>query len=97
MLNPWQQVLARTYGEGDFAHVASIDDARDVGDTLFLFLMIELGPREGCDSWDEALRRVEMAQEDLATIHDALCRTAPDHPECGPLRSWPRANREPLR
>jgi hypothetical protein len=77
VLNPWQKAVAETYAEGDFAHVASIEDAREVGDTLFLFLMIELGTREDCDSWAVALRRVEIALGQLEDVREALCRKAP--------------------
>jgi len=64
-LSPWQQAVAKTYGNGDFAHITSVDEAREVGDTLFLFLMIELDEKEGCDSAPEAGIRLNNALGDV--------------------------------
>jgi hypothetical protein len=72
MLNPFQLLCAQTYGEGDFAHIESVEQARDVGDTLFVFLMIELSLSEGCESTDEALCRLEIAKADIGRVIDAI-------------------------
>lgn len=72
MLNPFQQICAQTYGEGDFAYVESIDQARDTSDTLFAFLIIELATSEGCDSREEALRRLEMVRAGIQAVIDAV-------------------------
>lgn len=72
MLNPFQQCCVQIYGEGDFAHVDSVEQARGVGDTLFAFLLIELASSEGCDSRAEALRRLEMATADIGRVIDAI-------------------------
>ena len=65
MLTEWQRVVAEQYGGGDYAHVQKLDECRDVGDTLFTFLMLELDPKEGCDSWPEAMRRIVTARDEL--------------------------------
>jgi hypothetical protein len=54
-LSPWQHAIAQHYGGGDYAYVTSLDECRDVGDTLFTFLMIETDRAEDCDGWQEAL------------------------------------------
>ncbi|HEX7855003.1 MAG TPA: hypothetical protein VF503_15040 [Sphingobium sp.] len=76
MLNPIQRICADTYAEGDFAHVETLDDAREAGDTLFTFLMIELSSPEGCDSDEEAARRLEMAIDQIRGVADAVERSA---------------------
>lgn len=81
-LNAAQIACKRVYGRGDFNHVAEVhDDAaafrravNDVGDTLFLFLMIELAASEDCDSNEEALRRLEMATHDIYNVTSAIAR-----------------------
>lgn len=77
-LNKAQQVLAKTYADGDFAWVA--DEApkcnaaawnhelRHIGDTLFAFLMTELADSEDCTSVTEAARRVEEARDQLDSL-----------------------------
>lgn len=75
MLNVFQRACARAYGAGEFAHVASLDEARGVGDTLFAFLMTELGSREGCRTRAEAIRRLEAATADVDGVIDATTKT----------------------
>lgn len=78
MLNSYQRRCVAVYGGGDFAHVTSIDEARECGDTLFLFLMIELSDQEGCTSIPEAARRLEQAQCDIQSVLDAFDEEADD-------------------
>lgn len=72
MFNPFQRTCAATYGDGDFAHVQNIDEARDAHDTLFTFLMVELDTAEGCTDREEAVRRLEMAQANIQDVIDAV-------------------------
>lgn len=81
-LNDWQKAVARTYGDGDYGHFEidgkiSDDDLDQCGDTLFVFLMLELSDAEDCDSSEEATRRVESARRQLDDAIDAL--EAPPH------------------
>jgi len=71
-MNNWQKRLVETYGGGDYAHVTTLEEAKDVGDTLFTFLFIELSESEGCDSEDEALGRVVTATSQLIELQHAL-------------------------
>lgn len=72
MLNPFQQICAIAYGEGDFAHLECVEEAHELSDTLFAFLMVELASSEGCDCREEALRRLEMAAADIRRVIDAI-------------------------
>ena len=71
-LTPWQRLVAENYGGGDYTHVETLDECRDVGDTLFTFLMIELDPKEDCNDQREAARRVETAMNQLEELRDQL-------------------------
>ena len=70
ILNAWQRAIARTYDAGDYGHLTEQDEvSREelaaCGDTLFEFLIVELGDQEDCDSLEEAIRRVGRAREQL--------------------------------
>ena len=77
VLNDWQKAVARTYGDRDYAHfdvdgAISHDDLDQCGDTLFVFLMLELSGAEDCDSSEEAIRRMDSARRQLDDAIDAL-------------------------
>lgn len=74
MLNQFQRACADAYAQGDFAHVETIPQAREMDDTLFTFLMIELGSSEGCDTQEEALRRLEMAVTNIQDVIERVSR-----------------------
>lgn len=75
--SPWQSLIAQHYGGGDYAHVESLDECRNVGDTLFTFLMIETDNKEDCTDWIEALQRIRIARDDLENLYDHLLIHAP--------------------
>lgn len=70
--NPYQRLVADTYGGGDYAHLTTLDECCNVGDTLFTFLMIELAYKEGCTGWDEATSRLGNAIEQLQKSKSSL-------------------------
>jgi hypothetical protein len=72
MFNPFQRACANAYCDGDFVYVADIEQVRAVHDTLFTFLMIELGTNEDCDTREEALRRLEMAIGNIQDVAAAI-------------------------
>ncbi|MHA3790543.1 hypothetical protein [Sphingomonas sp. YL-JM2C] len=72
MLNAFQRACAQHYADGDFAHVETLDQVREQGDTLFTFLMVELSSSEDCDGRDESVRRVDTAIDNLRDVLDAL-------------------------
>lgn len=70
--NSYQTITAKHYGGGDFDYVTSMDEVAECSDTLFLFLMRELAESEGCDSWEEVIRRMNMAVSDINHVLDQL-------------------------
>jgi len=74
MLNAFQRACADTYADGDFAHVEQVEEAGQVGDTLFAFLMIELASSEDCDDQVEAVRRLDCAIADIQGVIAAIER-----------------------
>jgi hypothetical protein len=75
-----QYVLARAYNGGEFAWILeSTDwrgDLRTLGDTLFVFLMLEFSKREDCTDNATALQRVRTAIQQLQTVREALLTSA---------------------
>lgn len=70
ILNAWQKAVAHTYGGGDYSYLieqaeVSREDLADCGDTLFVFLMVELSDQEDCDYQEEAVRRVARARDQI--------------------------------
>lgn len=85
--SPWQKLIAENYGGGDYAHVEKLDGCRDVGDTLFAFLMIETDPKEGCTDWIEAGRRVAAARREIEELEKLFTMHAPYLTERGKRES----------
>lgn len=80
MLNPFQRLCADRYADGDFAHIENLAQAREAGDTLFTFLMIELASSEDCDSQAEALRRLDQAIANIEDVASAVRASDPPPP-----------------
>jgi hypothetical protein len=64
-VNPFQRRAADTYAGGDYAHIETADEADDMGDTLFLFVIHEL---EDVDSEQLFESRIRTAIRDLEDI-----------------------------
>lgn len=87
-LSKWQQIIAKTYGEGDYGYLAELDqdtveamlrnDPDQFGDTLFVFLMIECSPREDCHDIADAHRRTNNAVTDVLSVVWALAEEMED-------------------
>lgn len=83
-LNPTQREVLNTYARGEFAYLAgsaseeafnnSIDQC---GDGLLKFLIVELSTGQDCVSGEEAVRRLESAQREVASAADSVA-DAPD-------------------
>lgn len=91
-LNAYQKAAASVYGGGDFVDLAEMEfknfaefreSLKDVGDTLFTFVMIELGLKEDCDSVEVARNRISSAVDDLNDVLEALSKIE-DEPETRP-------------
>lgn len=80
-MNDFQKTLVRTYADGEFADLADYADpaaaqasARHLGDPLLAFLIAELSEHEGCDSMDEALKRIRTSIGQLEQVEEALVK-----------------------
>lgn len=77
-LNPYQQQCLTNYDDGAFEHLRELPPeelARELehcGDGLLRFMMVELADSEGCDSPEEARRRLELAGRQLAGVAAAV-------------------------
>lgn len=65
-----QKFVADRYEGGEFSHIETVQEAREVGDTLFLFLVLEAGEsdddvEEFNRMLDTALRQTEDLRRDL--------------------------------
>lgn len=71
--NEFQKIAMSCYQDGHFADpevAEGILESR--GDTNFSCIMIELGTDEGCDTSEEAIRRLEAMIEDVEGVITAL-------------------------
>lgn len=75
MFNKYQKTTAAVYGGGDFAHVETMEEVEQCGDTLFQFLMIELSDSESCESVSEAGSRLETAISQIRECLEAVERS----------------------
>ncbi len=75
-INRFQRAFLDTYCGGEYAHITSGEEID--GDTLALFLFNELGTDEGCDTPDEAARRLaqikEQVEEVIAAVADVVLK-----------------------
>jgi hypothetical protein len=82
-----QQEAVQAYCAGNFAHLTDDSDIHDVGDTLFTFVISEIGDASG--DRDEAVRMMRNASRELEEVADYLeSQTTPaENPalSCGPL------------
>lgn len=84
LLTPWQRTALATYDLGEFSYLADATGAhalkeslRDCGDSLLRFIVSELSAREDCNSYDDALRRMTTARNQLNDLIDDLQEYAP--------------------
>ena len=71
-LNKFQKAAKNKYANGDFNYINDNDDYRDVGDSLFSFIMIELSDNEDCEDRDTAINRLYNAIDDLEMVVRAV-------------------------
>ena len=78
-LTPWQRTALTSYDFGEFAYLADAKDARSLhddlshcGDSLLRFIFSELSAREDCTSYQDALRRMTVARNQLNDLIDDL-------------------------
>jgi hypothetical protein len=76
--NRAQQILLKTYDEGEFAHILEQTTTEAVMadlemDGLLRFLFLELADSEDCRNLAEAEDRMAAAIGQLQTVHGAIC------------------------
>jgi hypothetical protein len=76
MMNRFQTCVSLAYSDGHFAQLASSEtwrkDLDQLGDGLFRYLILELSTHEDCETWAEAMRRVDGAVHELEQVLSAL-------------------------
>lgn len=70
-MNRFQMILGQTYAGGEYEHVGTDRQAKEVGDTLFAFLWLELGDLDGTEML-EADRRMVQAKSDIDDVLNAV-------------------------
>lgn len=81
-LTDWQIAAARAWG--DMGMYIDTDttlgdlEVACVGDTMFMGMMRELDPVEGCGSWTEAAHRLESLKDDLEEVTRAFNKEMPE-------------------
>lgn len=79
-LNEAQKIAARIYDDGDYAYLVDEpipvsdwkNELESVGDTLFMFLMIELDDAEDCMDLEEASDRMATAHRQITAVQEAI-------------------------
>ena len=76
MMNRFQVCVTSAYAEGAYAPLANSEtwrkDIDELGDGLFRYLILELSTEENCETWTEAIKRVEHAIHELEQVSAAL-------------------------
>lgn len=76
MMNRFQIQATAAYADGAYAPLANSEtwqrDVDELGDGLFRYLMLELSTKEDCETWTEAIERVEHAINELERVSAAL-------------------------
>lgn len=71
-LNEFQTVAINSYSGGEYKGIKDPDEAHEVGDGLFWFIMCELSDEEDVEDTDMAVSRLETAVRDLEEVIEAL-------------------------
>ncbi len=76
MMNRFQVCVTCAYAEGAYASLANSEtwskDINELGDGLFRYVILELATGENCETWPEAIKRVEAAIHELEFVSAAL-------------------------
>lgn len=75
-VNTYQRIMLDTYANGEFAHIASIDEAATIDDALFACLFLILSDKSGCEEISTALGRIHFAKDEMDNILKALIKAA---------------------
>ncbi len=67
-----QRLIADNYGSGEFSYCKTVDEALDVGDGLFAFLLTELSEDEDCENYAEAFTRLDTIKREIDEIQNVF-------------------------
>jgi hypothetical protein len=90
MMNRFQVQVTAVYADGAYAPLANsetwLTDVDELGDGLFRYLVLELSTKEECETWTEAIERVEHAIRELehvsAVLRSAYLKEKPNATNC---------------
>ncbi len=68
-LTDLQRRVAEVYENGEYGHIQSVEEAKECGDSLFVFLVLEAG--DAGDS-EEFIGMVSRVGEQLSDMKDAM-------------------------
>lgn len=76
-INDFHRVVLKDYHNGDFAHFAEQEritraELVELGDSLLVFLLIELSEEEDCENVGTGIQRLMTARDDLDAALAAL-------------------------
>jgi hypothetical protein len=94
MMNRFQVQATAVYADGAYAPLANSEkwqrDVDELGDGLFRYLILELSTKEECETWTEAIDRIEHAIRELervsAVLRSAYLGEKPNAQNCHVLR-----------
>ncbi|MBY0224657.1 MAG: hypothetical protein K2Q28_02500 [Hyphomicrobium sp.] len=76
MMNRFQVCVTCAYADGAYASLANSEawqrDIDELGDGLFRYLVVELSTKENCETWAEAIERIDHAIHELERVSNAL-------------------------
>jgi hypothetical protein len=67
-LNRFQRFAVRRYDNGDGGYCQTTKDVEGYGDGLLRFLVVELSEQEGCDGYDEMVRRLNVVHSQIGDL-----------------------------
>jgi hypothetical protein len=93
MMNRFQVQATAVYADGAYAPLANSEtwqrDVDELGDGLLKYVILELSTRENCETWPEAIERVEHAIHELervsAVLRSAYLEEKPNAQNCNVL------------
>lgn len=75
-MNDWQKAVAQSYEDGGL-HLDSVTE--DSGDGLLDFLLRELSDKSDCDSWEEAIKRLETIRWQVDEVYETVVHKGAEH------------------
>ncbi|MFI5294365.1 MAG: hypothetical protein ACHQ0Y_05000 [Thermodesulfovibrionales bacterium] len=68
----YQRFVLANYSDGEGSYITKKKELQTYGDGLLAFLVREISESEGCESGDEALRRLAVVEAQISELHAAF-------------------------